>query len=83
MAFRLSFTRTAEKELEKLPKKTAHAVLEQCAVLEQGKQITDTKKLHPPLNGWRLRVGRYRILYVLDKTTITVYAIRHRKDAYR
>lgn len=35
--------------------------------------------------GYRVRSGDYRILYVVDKknNTVTIAKIRHRKDAYR
>jgi mRNA interferase RelE/StbE len=35
--------------------------------------------------GWRIRVGDYRILYVIDSEadTVTVLDIGHRKDIYR
>jgi mRNA interferase RelE/StbE len=34
---------------------------------------------------WRLRVGDYRILYLVDDDVVTVLVIRirHRSDAYR
>ena len=36
-------------------------------------------------NGWRVRVGDYRILYTVDETEqlVRVYRIRHRREAYR
>jgi len=35
--------------------------------------------------GYRLRVGVYRILYEIDDSarTVTVYRIKHRREAYR
>jgi mRNA interferase RelE/StbE len=84
MARKLSFTRSAEKDLTKLPKRDARVVLEHCEALEAGETTLDIKKLHLPLSGYRLRVGRYRVLYVYEgNDTITVHAITHRKDAYR
>lgn len=37
------------------------------------------------VDGYRLRVGKYRILYDIDdhSKTITVYRVLHRKEAYR
>ena len=84
MAYKLSFTRKAEKDLAKLPKKEIASIIEHCVSLETGKNIPGTKKLHPLLKGYRLRVGQYRILYVYeDSMNITVHAIKHRKDVYR
>lgn len=35
--------------------------------------------------GWRIRVGDYRILYTVDDTSrvVRVYRIKHRKEVYR
>jgi mRNA interferase RelE/StbE len=37
------------------------------------------------ISGYRLRVGRYRLLYDVDAHAglVTVYGIRHRREAYR
>lgn len=44
----------------------------------------DMKKLKPPLIGFRLRCGDYRIFFDLkDENTIEITAVRHRKEAYR
>ena len=36
-------------------------------------------------DGWRIRVGDYRILYTVDhdQRIIRIYRIRHRREAYR
>ncbi|MHB8104849.1 MAG: type II toxin-antitoxin system RelE family toxin [Dehalococcoidales bacterium] len=35
--------------------------------------------------GWRIKVGDYRILYTVDKKhkVVKVYRIKHRSEAYR
>ncbi len=35
--------------------------------------------------GYRIRIGDYRVVYIVDKTAkaITVIRIRHRRDVYR
>jgi mRNA-degrading endonuclease RelE of RelBE toxin-antitoxin system len=44
----------------------------------------DVKKLKPPLTGFRLRCGDYRVFFDLkNEGAIEITAIRHRKDAYR
>jgi mRNA-degrading endonuclease RelE of RelBE toxin-antitoxin system len=84
MTYRLSFTKTAEKDLSKLPKKDIIAVLEACTALEAGQASANIKKLHPQLNGYRLRVGRIRVLFVYEMgNDIVVHAVKRRKDAYK
>ena len=44
----------------------------------------DVKKLKPPLTGFRLRCGDYRVFFDLkDENTIAITAVRHRREAYR
>ncbi len=31
---------------------------------------------------WKLRVGDYRICYEIQERTVTVWAVRHRRDIY-
>jgi len=44
------------------------------------------KPLRGELSGeWSLRIGDYRIIYVIDEheKTVTLYNVRHRKVAYQ
>ena len=43
------------------------------------------RKLKPPFEGYRKRVGDHRILFYFnaEANTIFVHRIKHRKDAYR
>lgn len=44
----------------------------------------DVKKLKPPLTGFRLRCGDYRVFFDFrDNNVIEILRVRHRKDAYR
>jgi len=42
----------------------------------------DVLKLKAHGNRYRLRVGSYRVLFVLEGDIIQVYAVKDRKDAY-
>jgi mRNA interferase RelE/StbE len=45
---------------------------------------TAGKPLVGPLKGkWSLRVGEYRAIYELDKRTICILTVSHRKEVYR
>jgi len=44
----------------------------------------DIKKLKPPLTGFRLRCGDYRVFFdQKNEESIEVTAVRNRKEAYR
>jgi mRNA-degrading endonuclease RelE of RelBE toxin-antitoxin system len=42
------------------------------------------KRLKPPLTGFRLRCGDYRVLFDLkDESTVEITGVRNRREAYR
>ena len=43
----------------------------------------DVKHLTHFTPEYRLRVGNYRILFEVEGSTVVVYRVRHRKDAYK
>ena len=44
----------------------------------------DVKRLKPPLTGFRLRCGNYRVFFgQFGESGIRVSSVRHRQDAYR
>jgi len=44
----------------------------------------DVKKLKPPLTGFRLRCGDYRVFFdQKDGNTIEITGLRNRREAYR
>ena len=44
----------------------------------------DVKKLKPPLTGFRLRCGDYRVFFdQKDERTIEITGVRNRREAYR
>ena len=50
--------------------------------------LTKPERYGVPLRGtlkgyWKLRVGDYRIVYKIEKSTIIILGIRHRKDIYK
>jgi mRNA interferase RelE/StbE len=71
----------AIKDLKSLPKADIQKILEKIKTLENG-LIGDIKKLTDFTPEYRLRVGNYRILFEIKEQKITIYRIKHRKDAY-
>jgi mRNA-degrading endonuclease RelE of RelBE toxin-antitoxin system len=47
-------------------------------------RVGDVKKLKPPRTGLQLRCGDYRVFFDhLDRNSIAITGVRHRRDAYR
>ncbi|MBA2435956.1 MAG: type II toxin-antitoxin system RelE/ParE family toxin [Chthoniobacterales bacterium] len=84
MSWRVEVGRDAKKELARLPASAQKRVARAILSLEVDPCPSGCKKLRNR-DGWRVRVGDYRILYFADKPArrINVGVIAHRKDIYR
>ena len=83
--YEIVFARTARKELESLPHTIAARILKKVELLALNPKPSDSKKLHGHSSLWRIRVGEYRVIYIIDndKKVVDVAIVRHRSDAYR
>jgi mRNA interferase RelE/StbE len=82
--YRVRLLRRALKDIAALPKDYARLVSEHIDRLAQEPRPPDSKKLRGTKNH-SLRVGTYRILYDIDDEArnVTVYRVKHRREAYR
>jgi len=80
--YRLIPTKTFLKNLEKLDKQTKKRVSEALQELKdnpyRGKKLTNKE-----FGIWRFRVGDYRIRYDIEKDSVLLYLVQHRKDIYK
>ncbi len=84
MNWRVELARDAKKELARLPGAVQKRIARVLLSLENDPFPVGCKKLKNR-DGWRVRVGDYRILYFTDKTArqIVVGVIAHRREVYR
>ena len=82
--YRIRILRRALKDIANLPKGYARLASEHIDSLQNNPRPRDAKKLRGTKD-YSLRVGTYRILYDVDdeSQTVTVYRVKHRRDAYR
>ena len=81
-SYRVALASSAEKELQGLPKKMIARIIPRLEHLESAPRPPGCKKLKGGDNEWRIRIGNYRIVYVIDDTvgTVDVTRIAHRRD---
>ena len=82
--YSIRILRRAIKDIANLPKGYACLVSQHIDGLEENPRPPDVKKLRGTTD-YSLRVGVYRILYDIDdeSRTVTVYCVKHRREAYR
>lgn len=84
MSYTVEIKRSAEKEMDRLPDKIHNRISDRILTLETNPRPPGVKRLQGG-EGYRLRVGDYRVLYVIDDQSkrIFVYSVAHRREAYR
>ena len=82
--YRVDLSGRAEKDLDRLPPRGAARVIAALRRLAEDPRPAGASKL-VAVEGYRLRVGEYRIVYDVDDTAqvATVYRVRHRREVYR
>jgi mRNA interferase RelE/StbE len=83
-AFRVFFKRSVEKDFAIIPIKDVKRILNRIKMLEEDPRPPGCEKLTGQ-ERYRLRHGRYRIVYSIqdDELTVWVAKVGHRKDIYR
>lgn len=84
MSYRLIIEGKAKKEALCIPSHIRHNIDKDILALSHNPRPRGCKKL-TDREGYRIRVGDYRILYTIDDKAkiIVIYRIKIRKDAYR
>ena len=83
MSYRITVLRRAAKSLSKLPAKDYARTRDAIRALGEEPRPAGCKKL-VGRDGWRVRVGRYRVIYEVDDDVrvVAVLDVGHRKDVY-
>lgn len=76
--------RAARRALAHLPTRDYERVVAAINALATNPRPAGCKKLTGS-NEWRIRVGNYRVIYLIEdaKITVTVTTIGHRREVYR
>lgn len=84
MSYALAIYPSAQRELGALPSEISRRVRAAIVELAQEPRPSGCRKL-TGREGWRIRVGDYRILYDIDDNAliVTIVHIGHRRDIYR
>jgi mRNA interferase RelE/StbE len=80
----VEFTKSAQKELKKLPKQVSIRIAKAIYKLSRDPRKVNVRPM-VGVKSWRLRVGGYRVIYDISdaKLSILIIRVRHRKDAYK
>lgn len=84
-SYEIEISRTAEKQLRNLSERDQLRVVRAALALAEEPYPRGTRKLSGYDDVFRIRVGRFRVLYsvVKNQLVILILKIGHRKDVYR
>jgi mRNA interferase RelE/StbE len=82
--YKITISKTAQKQLDKLPDKIAELLIDAIADLADDPRPSGCKKLKGR-DGYRIRKGDYRIIYdIFDNILlIDIITVGNRKDIYK
>ena len=78
--YEIVVSKSAAKELSRLAKSVNNRIIK----VQQEPRPHGARKLRGSTATWRIRIGDYRVVYVIDDTLrqIDIRKIGHRKDVY-
>ena len=84
-AYSIEIGRSAEKQYKKLPRSDQKRLARAMLALARDPYPKGSRKLSGYSDVYRIRVGRYRILYSVSASQLIVLIVKigHRKDVYR
>jgi mRNA interferase RelE/StbE len=82
--YQLKIKRSAEQDLRRLPRPLFRRINQRILALREEPRPPGVRKLKGNIEGWRVRVGDYRIVFQIDDTaqTVTIIRVRHRREVY-
>ncbi len=83
--YTIRFKRSAEKELERLPTQVIRRISRAIDALSEDPRPAGSKKLGGQKESlWRIRIGDYRIIYLVEDVIkiVEIRRIGHRRDIY-
>jgi len=82
--YKILFKKSVQKDLNAIPKRDLKKILDRIELLAVDPRPPGCEKLTDQQR-YRLRQGRYRILYSIQDDELTVWVVKvgHRKDIYR
>jgi mRNA interferase RelE/StbE len=86
VSYRVLLDARAAKQLESLPEPIVQTIDQAILTLASNARPAGVKRLRGKMKeGWRIRVGNYRILYRIDDDarTVRIFEIGHRREVYR
>ena len=86
--YELQIEQSAERDIKILKKSSneeLQRIISKILVLRDAPRPAGARKIVGSKNDWRLRVGKYRVIYEIDdhRQVIRIFRVKHRREVYR
>ena len=83
--YNVHLKKSAEKDLRRIEKSRVPRLIAAIEKLEENPRPQGCRKLVGSDNSYRIRIGDYRVVYLVEDAVciVEVERVRHRKDVYR
>ena len=82
MDYQVDFDPRALKDLEHFNRQIAQRIVNKCSILEQS-PFKGPNIRHLRSNIYRLRIGDWRAVYIVEGSKVSIIAVIHRGDTYK
>lgn len=82
MSFKIVYTKTASKDIQKLDNVAKKKIKKKIENFSKRPLFYARKLIDPKIGKYRWRAGNYRIVFDLDKRTIVILRVGHRREIY-
>ena len=85
MRYRVSFRASADRSLDRLPRPIQARIIDKAVALGDSPRPPGAVKLAGTSGLWRVRIGDYRMVYLIDdqRRTVDIRVVAHRREVYR
>ena len=84
MSYRVLVPKSVHKQIKKLPPSVSDSIVLHMSLLQENPRPIGSLKMHGT-EGWRIRVGEYRVVYDINdrEKVVVVRRVGHRREIYR
>lgn len=83
MSYRIIVTRRAQKDIKKLDLVVRKKIKNKLELLKKAPLKSSRKLISARLGTYRMRIGNYRVIFDVEKETVVILRIGHRREIYR
>lgn len=83
MKYKIVYTKTAFNDIQKLDQVVKKRIKKKIDEYIINPLESARKLLHPKIGSYRWRIGNYRVVFDISKTTIIILRVGHRREIYK